>query len=228
MNLGKVGIIVRENPMKLFNKKLIANAVLVLGGLMLSELALACQDSGSGRCGNVGWTGNRDNSTYYGNYGGYNNSHSGYTPPPINYSEDCNKQSNGHQICKIYQNNRLTEIRETDKNGDYIAIRDYGVDGKMFKEMLFTNGELRVSRFYGMITTEKLFAENDGRLIALKEYKDGKMIKLSTYDANGYLAHSQEYNTQGQKHGEEVQYKVRRKEAVPERISIWQNGVKIK
>lgn len=36
-----------------------------LGGLAVSTPAMACQDGGSGRCGNVGYTGNRDNSAYY-------------------------------------------------------------------------------------------------------------------------------------------------------------------
>ena len=51
--------------------KLSATALIIAGATVLfSQSALACQDSGSGRCGNVGWTGNRDNSAYYGG-GGY-------------------------------------------------------------------------------------------------------------------------------------------------------------
>ncbi|WP_019519717.1 DUF4189 domain-containing protein [Faucicola boevrei] len=57
--------------------KLSATALIIAGAnMLLSQSALACQDGGSGRCGNVGWTGNRDNSAYY---GGYGNSGGGYS-----------------------------------------------------------------------------------------------------------------------------------------------------
>ncbi|WP_394261025.1 DUF4189 domain-containing protein [Moraxella boevrei] len=55
--------------------KLSATALIIGGASLFSQSALACQDSGSGRCGNVGWTGNRDNAAYYGSYG---NSGGGY------------------------------------------------------------------------------------------------------------------------------------------------------
>ncbi|STZ56083.1 Uncharacterised protein [Moraxella lacunata] len=60
--------------------KLSATALIIGGASLFSQSALACQDGGSGRCGNVGWTGNRDNAAYYGSYGnsgGYGNVNSG-------------------------------------------------------------------------------------------------------------------------------------------------------
>lgn len=56
--------------------KLSVTALIIAGASLFSQSALACQDSGSGRCGNVGWTGNRDNSAYYGG-GSYGNANSG-------------------------------------------------------------------------------------------------------------------------------------------------------
>ena len=51
--------------------------LLVLFVMSLSEMTLACQDSGSGRCGDQGWSGNRNNQEYY-----YGNRGGNYTAPP--------------------------------------------------------------------------------------------------------------------------------------------------
>ncbi|WLF84684.1 hypothetical protein [Moraxella sp. ZY210820] len=57
--------------------KLSATALIIAGAnVLFSQSALACQDSGSGRCGNQGYSGNTYNGGYYGygNYGGYGGS----------------------------------------------------------------------------------------------------------------------------------------------------------
>ncbi|STZ08476.1 Uncharacterised protein [Moraxella caprae] len=58
--------------------KLSATALIIAGASLFSQSALACQDSGSGRCGNQGYSGNTYNGGYgYGNSGGYGNVNSG-------------------------------------------------------------------------------------------------------------------------------------------------------
>lgn len=73
--------------LKSLSHKLVLSALIALGGLLVTPAAIACQDSGSGRCGNVGYSGNRDNSAYYGGYGG--GGYSSYsTPAPTRYITD--------------------------------------------------------------------------------------------------------------------------------------------
>lgn len=76
--------------LKSLSHKLVLSALIALGGLLVTPAAIACQDSGSGRCGNVGYSGNRDNSAYYGGYGGYGGGgYSSYsTPAPTRYITD--------------------------------------------------------------------------------------------------------------------------------------------